>query len=47
MKLKYLTVLFFSVMLGFATLTHADRDEAKAANPAVVHNVFHATIVET
>lgn len=38
METKYLMVLFFSGMLAFATLTHADRHEANAAKHEVVQN---------
>lgn len=38
MEGKYLTVLFFSGLLGFATLTHVDRHEANTAKHEVVQN---------
>lgn len=41
METNYLTVLFFSGLLGFATLTHADRHEANTAKTDVVQNTNH------
>lgn len=38
METNYLTVLFFSGLLGFATLTHADPHEANAAKPDVIQS---------
>lgn len=42
MEGNYLTVLFFSGLLGFATLTHADRHEASTAKHEVVQNTNHS-----
>jgi hypothetical protein len=38
MEIKSWTVLFFSVMLGVATLTHIERHEANTAKHEVVQN---------
>lgn len=39
MRANYLTVLFFSVMLGVVTVANTDRHEVKAEIPHVVQNL--------